>query len=115
MSSPEPKPSPVSQPKARPVQTAASPYLKISRTGTPAASAGTPKEKHMAKMKITCPKSKRHKRFSVTAHVVQEWVVDEKSEWQRTTVDCLEVTHRPDRDDRFVCITCGAEAKVEAV
>lgn len=64
-------------------------------------------------MKVTCPTSNRHKRFSVTAHVVQEWVVDETGEFQRATVDCLEVIHKPNRDDRFVCRICGAEAVTE--
>ena len=67
----------------------------------------------MANYKVTCPKSKRHKRFLVTAHIVQEWVVNQNAEFQEVSDDCLEVTHRPDKDDRFICRTCGTEAKVE--
>lgn len=33
----------------------------------------------MADFKVTCPKNIRHTRFSVTAHVAQEWEVDEKA------------------------------------
>lgn len=67
----------------------------------------------MANLKVTCPKSKRHKRFSVTAHVVQEWAVDSTGEYIATLTPCLEVAHRPERGDLFTCCTCGTEAKVE--
>jgi hypothetical protein len=67
----------------------------------------------LAEYKVTCPKSNRHKRFSVSAHVAQEWQVDEAAEFVKVLDECLDVTHRPQQGDRFVCMTCGAEAKVE--
>jgi hypothetical protein len=67
----------------------------------------------MSKIKLSCPKNKSHKCFLVTAHVVQEWVVNQNAEFEEVLDDCLEVTHRPDKDDRFICRTCGTEAKVE--
>ncbi|MCX5884317.1 MAG: hypothetical protein NT096_00130 [Proteobacteria bacterium] len=67
----------------------------------------------MPSYKVTCPKSKRHKRFSVTAHVVQEWQVDGNGEFVKVLNDCIEVAHRPDREDYFTCITCGTKAHIE--
>jgi hypothetical protein len=64
-------------------------------------------------MNITCPKNKDHTRFSVTAHVVQEWIVDKDGDFVEVLKDCLEVTHRPDKEDRFVCTACGTEAIVK--
>lgn len=67
----------------------------------------------MYHLKIKCPKSNKHKRFSVTAHVAQEWKVDEKGEFMESLADCLEVTHRPEKGDLFSCLSCGSEAEVE--
>jgi len=64
----------------------------------------------MANFKIICPKDIKHTKFSVTAHVAQEWEVDEKAEFSKVITDCTDVTHKPDKDDHFICLTCGAEA-----
>lgn len=64
-------------------------------------------------MNIRCPKSNRHKRFSVSAHVVQEWEVDPKGDFNKVIKDCTDVTHAPASDDLFLCRTCGAEAVVK--
>jgi len=64
-------------------------------------------------MKLTCPKNNRHRRFSVTAHVTQEWKVDRDGEYLKTLNDCQEVIHHPDTDDMFICLACGAEALAE--
>lgn len=63
-------------------------------------------------MKVICPNNKEHKEFATTAHVTQEWKVDDSGEFIETINDCLEVTHTPDRDDCWNCTVCGAEAKV---
>jgi len=63
-------------------------------------------------MKITCPKSKRHKRFSVSAHEVHDWKVDETGEFVKD-MGCIDIAHSPERGDLFTCCTCGAEAKVD--
>ena len=64
-------------------------------------------------MNITCPKSNRHKRFSVTAHIVQEWEVGPDGQFTKVITDCTDVTHQPAQDDLFLCRTCGTQALVE--
>ena len=51
------------------------------------------------------------KGFSTTAHVVQEWEVDETGNFKGVLQDCLEVTHPPDYDNIWTCMECGAEAE----
>lgn len=63
-------------------------------------------------IKAVCTKDVSHKRFSVTAHVTQDWIVDEAGNHEETTDDCVEVTHRPDAEDVWTCTICGADAKV---
>lgn len=48
--------------------------------------------------------------FYVTAHVTQDWVVDENGDWIRTEDDCIEVTHFPNDDDVWDCANCGFSA-----
>lgn len=66
----------------------------------------------MACYKVICPKNPRHKRFSVTAHVVQTWQVDGNGDFVKHLNEYLEVTH-PDAEDCYTCMTCGTKAKVE--
>lgn len=63
-------------------------------------------------MKAVCPKNPKHKRFLTTAHVMQEWEVNENGDFNRVTVDCLETTHEPDSRNIWTCAVCGAQAKV---
>lgn len=63
-------------------------------------------------MNITCPKNPDHKRFSSTAHEVHDWEVDENGDFVKD-MGCTETTHFPNSSDRFVCLDCFAEAKVE--
>ena len=63
-----------------------------------------------------CPKCGA-KAFSVTAHVTQDWVVDENGDFIKCENDCVEVTHRPDDEDVWSCYNCdwsgaGQEAVV---
>ena len=64
-------------------------------------------------MKVTCPTDHKHDRFSVTAHVTQLWEVDNDGDFVECVSDCVDVTHRPDKDDLWLCTICGAEAIVE--
>lgn len=48
--------------------------------------------------------------FNVTAHVTQDWVVDEYGNFLRCEDDCVEVTHRPDDEDVWNCANCGYSA-----
>ena len=61
-------------------------------------------------MKLTCPKSKRHKRFAASAHIVQDWQVDSDCDFVKVLEDCTDVIHSPDKDDVITCLTCGADA-----
>ena len=50
------------------------------------------------------------KRFVVTAHVTQDWVVDENENYIKTLEDCVDVTHRPNNEDLWECYECGYSA-----
>lgn len=53
-----------------------------------------------------CPKC-WGRRFCVTAHVTQDWIVDGHGSFIKSNSDCVEVTHFPDDDDIWSCILCG--------
>ena len=61
-------------------------------------------------MKIICPNNREHKEFIVTAHVAQEWKVDESGMYLETICDSTVITHNPDIDDLWECAICGASA-----
>lgn len=56
--------------------------------------------------RLRCPKC-GGKRFAATAHVTQEWELDEFGQFQCGRNDCEEVTHEPDQDDIWECLECG--------
>lgn len=66
-------------------------------------------------MKATCPKHPEHKEFITTAHVMQEWVVDEHGNFLNLEPggESLEVVSDPDPNNCWYCKICGAEAEVE--
>jgi len=66
-------------------------------------------------MKAICPKNPKHNEFVTTAHVMQEWIVDEGGRFIRVFggAECLEVTAPPDPDNVWNCKECWAEAKIE--
>ena len=45
--------------------------------------------------------------FCATAHVTQDWELDETGTFQKCLNDCVEVTHFPDKDDIWDCKKCG--------
>jgi len=53
-----------------------------------------------------CPKC-GNKRFVVTPHVVQEWLVDDDGIFLRELSSCIEVAHSADDDDIWECYECG--------
>jgi hypothetical protein len=64
-------------------------------------------------MKITCPKDATHDKFYVTAHVAEEWVVNDKGDWECTVESGGgDIVHRPDSQDLYTCRDCATEAKV---
>ena len=56
--------------------------------------------------KYACPKCGRDK-FHVTAHVAQDWLVNEHGEFQETIDECSQVLHEPDDEDVWTCAGCG--------
>lgn len=60
----------------------------------------------MARTIKICPKC-GGKRFGVSAHVVQDWEVDENGEFVKVVEDCIEVAHFPDDEDIWDCLECG--------
>lgn len=59
-------------------------------------------------MKV-CPKC-GGKQFIVSAHVVEDWLVDENGNWIETICSGNEVSHRPDDGDLWVCSWCQYSA-----
>lgn len=55
-----------------------------------------------------CPKC-GGARFDVTAHVAQDWMVDENGHFMRELDSCIAVLHDPDDDDIWTCHECGYE------
>lgn len=55
---------------------------------------------------LRCPKCGGRK-FNATAHVTQDWEIDEKGDFQKSLNDCIEVTHSPNEDDIIDCVKCG--------
>ena len=50
------------------------------------------------KKKAKCPNCESTK-FLVTAHVTQDWEVDENGNFIKCTNECVEVTHEPNEED----------------
>jgi len=63
-------------------------------------------------MKAICPNSFKHDRFITTAHVVEEWVVDENGNWCET-LNTLETVSDPNPGNLWTCAVCGAQAEVK--
>jgi hypothetical protein len=62
-------------------------------------------------MKAQCPKDPTHKEFITTAHVMEDWKVDEHGNFIEQ-LECLQTDHGPDPDNNWTCAICGAEAEV---
>lgn len=58
---------------------------------------------------MCCPKC-GGKVFCATAHVTQDWELNESGTFQECLNDCLEVTHFPDANDVWDCKQCGFSA-----
>ena len=56
-----------------------------------------------------CPKCGGAK-FSASAHVCQDWMLNEHGAFMETIDECSQVTHRPNDDDLWVCLDCGYDA-----
>jgi len=62
-----------------------------------------------------CPERCEDGKFYFTAHVTQEWIIDEFGNFEESVVGAEEVTHGPTSTDYWSCTTCGAEAKFREV
>ena len=49
------------------------------------------------------------KEFIVSAHIAQDWIVDEKGNFLSVSEECTDVIHYPDLEDIWQCTSCGAE------
>ena len=56
-----------------------------------------------------CPKCGAET-FEVSAHVVQDWLVDHNGDFLKELDPCIEVAHFPDDDDVWNCANCNYSA-----
>ena len=61
------------------------------------------------KKRYQCPKCSG-KTFTSTAHVAQEWMLDEHGDFMESISHCTDVTHKPDDDDLWECLGCDYSA-----
>ena len=64
-------------------------------------------------MKARCPKCIISTRFITSAHVMQDWLVDETGMFLDVAQDGLEVSSPPNPLNLWICYECGASAIVE--
>lgn len=60
----------------------------------------------MAEPKYRCPKC-GNTTFMATAHVTQDWKLDENGQFLECVNNCIETTHYPNEDDVWDCEKCG--------
>ena len=64
-------------------------------------------------MTAVCPNSPEHKRFVTVIHQAQDAVVDERGNFLENPANLdAQITHGPNPDNTWTCLTCGAQAKV---
>ena len=64
-------------------------------------------------MKATCPNNPKHTQFITAATVVEDWVVDAEGNYIDEADTDPTVVHRPDSNNSWTCVECGATATVE--
>ena len=57
------------------------------------------------KKRFQCPKC-AGTTFSATAHVTQIWMLDGNGEFIESISNCVDITHRPDDEDLWECLSC---------
>ena len=60
------------------------------------------------KSKHVCPKC-GGKEFYTTAHIMEEWLVDENGNFIAVSSNCIEIDAEPDDDNIWTCKNCGEE------
>lgn len=64
-------------------------------------------------MRTVCPRDAGHERFSTAAHVMEHWIVDRAGNFLEVdSAETSQTTHGPDIGNIWICVECGAEAKV---
>jgi hypothetical protein len=63
-------------------------------------------------IRAICPKSNAHRKFITTVHVAQEWIVNDRGDWEDTMDECTDVVAGPTKFNIWQCEICGAEADV---
>ena len=63
----------------------------------------------MSEIIAVCPNDPSHKKFITSAHVAQDWQVDEHGNWL-ATVETYETVAKPDRGNNWTCCICGCSA-----
>ncbi|APF21662.1 hypothetical protein ONV75_18640 [Clostridium sp. LQ25] len=64
-------------------------------------------------MKAICPNNCAKNEFHTVAHISQYWKVDNHGEFIEVLDNCLEIIHKPNTSDIWICSQCGAEAIVK--
>lgn len=62
-------------------------------------------------MNITCLKNPDHKEFRTCATIMQDWKIDDKSNFLEVLDESVQTVHGPTIGNIFTCCTCGAEAE----
>lgn len=57
---------------------------------------------------MQCPNFCKDSTFLTTAHIMQEWEVDENGTFLAVADEYMETTHGPDRGNIWGCTKCGA-------
>ncbi len=61
-------------------------------------------------MEATCPRNPEHSRFATVAHVVELWEVTKSGDWL-STLDTLETSASPNRDNNWECLDCADQGE----
>lgn len=61
---------------------------------------------------LCCPKC-GGTTFLATAHVTQDWKINESGSFIECVTECVEVTHEPNQEDILTCDNCGHSASGE--
>ena len=66
------------------------------------------------KMIAVCPNNCERKEFFTSAHIAQEWLVNEHGDWIEDGAEG-EINHPPEADNIWSCAECGSTATVTYV
>ncbi len=64
-------------------------------------------------MKAVCPKDPTHKQFVTVAYISQDWLVDEKGNFEEVFGYESQTLHGPNFDNIWTCSICGEVAEIK--